>query len=62
MAMTLLKNLSRNSSRTFEVANIVSGERPSDCHPFQLGVKSSQGIRWPCVTSRPSFTDVESVQ
>ena len=60
--MALLTNRFRNSSRTFEVAKIVSGERPSDCQPFQLGAKSSQGIRWPCVTSRPSFTEVENVQ
>ena len=60
--MTLLMNFFRNSSRTFEVAKIVSGDRPSDCHPFQAGEKSTHGMRWPCVTSRPSFNDVESVQ
>ena len=60
--MTLLTNLLRNSSRTFEVAKIVSGDRPSDCQPFQLGAKSTHGMRWPCVTSRPSFIEVESVQ
>ena len=60
--MTLLMNFLRNSSRTFEVLKNVSGERPSDCHPLQLGMKSTQGMRWPCVTSRPSFTEVERVQ
>src|SRR5271154_3423937 len=61
-AMTLLRNLFKNSSRTLECAKMVSGERPSDCHPFQLGTKSSQGTRWPCVTSLPSLKDVDNVQ
>ena len=60
--MTLLMNLSTNSSRTFEVLKIVSGERPSDCHPFHLGMKSTHGMRWPWVTSRPSFIEVDRVQ
>ncbi len=60
--MTLLTNFARNSSRTFEVWKNVSGERPSDCQPFQFGAKSTQGMRCPWVTSRPSFIEVERVQ
>ncbi len=60
--MTLLTNFFKNSSLTSEVAKIVSGESPSDCHPFQDGAKSTHGTRWPWTTSRPSFIEVESVQ
>jgi len=56
-----LTNLLRNSSRTFEWAKIVSGDSPSDWNPFQLGEKSTNGMRCPCVTSRPSLKEVESV-
>src|ERR1700760_604661 len=59
-AMALFTKRFRNSSRTVDSAKIVSGDSPSDCQPFQFGVKSSQGTRCPWVTSRPSLNDVEN--
>ncbi len=52
----------RNSSRTVEVSKIVSGDRPSERQPFQSGVKSTQGIRWPWVTSTATLNEVVIVQ
>jgi hypothetical protein len=39
----------RNSARTVDSAKIVSGDRPSERQPSQ-GLKSTQGIRLPCIT------------
>jgi hypothetical protein len=61
-AMTLLTNRLTNSSRDCQLWKIESGDRPSDCQPFQLGAKSSQGIKWPWVTSLPSLNEVVKVQ
>src|SRR6516162_7277118 len=51
-----------NSSRTVEISPMVSGERPRERHPFQEGVKSTQGIRWPWVTSTATLKEVVTVQ
>src|SRR5215475_5631324 len=58
----LFSNRLMNSSRTVEVWKIVSGDRPSERQPFQSGWKSSQGTRWPCVTSTATLNDVVTVQ
>jgi hypothetical protein len=61
-AMTLLVNRFRNSSRTVEVSQIVSGDRPSERQPFQSGLKSSHGTMWPWVTSTAVLNEVVKVQ
>ena len=61
-AMTLFSKRFRNSSRTVEVSKIVSGDRPSERQPFQSGRKSTQGMRWPCVTLTAVLNEVEKVQ
>src|SRR3982751_740174 len=59
---TLFPNLLRNSSRAVEVFPITSGDNPSDRHPLQSGWKSTQGMRWPCVTLTAVLNDVVTVQ
>ncbi len=61
-AMTLFSKRFRNSSRTVEVSKIVSGDRPSERQPFQSGSKSTQGMRWPCVTLTAVLNEVVTVQ
>ena len=60
--MTLFVKRLRNSSRTVEVSPIVSGDRPSERQPCQSGWKSTQGMRWPCVTSGAILNEVVTVQ
>jgi hypothetical protein len=52
----------RNSSRTVEVRKIESGDRPSERQPFQSGWKSTNGMRWPWVTSTAVLNEVVIVQ
>ncbi len=60
---TLFLNRKKNSSRTVEIWPIVSGERPSDRHPFQSGWKRpTQGMMSPCVTFTAVLKDVLIVQ
>ncbi len=60
-SMLFMKRLT-NSSRTVEVCQMVSGERPSERQPFQSGEKSKNGMRWPCITSGADLNDVDTVQ
>ena len=50
------------SARAVEVPNSVSGDSPSERHPFQSGWKSTHGIRCACVTSTADLNDVVTVQ
>ena len=61
-AIRLFMKRLRNSSRTVEVSKMVSGDRPSERQPFQSGVKSTKGMRWPCVTSAAVLNEVVIVQ
>ncbi len=60
--MTLFSKRLRNSSLTVEICPIVSGERPSERQPFQSGMKSIHGMRWPCVTFTAVLKEVVIVQ
>ena len=60
--MTLFAKRFRNSSRTVEVSKIVSGDKPRLRHPFQLGMKSTHGIRCECCTSTADLNEVVIVQ
>ena len=40
-----------NWSRTVLSTPMVSGDRPSDRQPSHAGWKSTNGMRWPCITS-----------
>ena len=61
-ASTLFMKRLTNSSRTVEVCQMVSGDRPSERHPFQSGWKSKNGMRWPCITSGAILKLVVTVQ
>ena len=52
----------RNSSLTVDSIPIVSGDRPRDRHPSHLGVKSTQGIILPFITSGAILNEVVIVQ
>ena len=58
----LLTKRVRNSSRTVDVLKMVSGDRPSERQPFQVGMKSTHGIRWPSWTSLATLIEVVIVQ
>ena len=60
--MMLLRKRDRNSSRTVEVLPMVSGDRPSERQPSQVGMKSTHGIMWPSWTSLATFIEVVIVQ
>jgi hypothetical protein len=60
--MTEFMKRLRNSSRTVEVWKIESGDRPSERQPFQSGWKSTNGMRWPWVTSTAVLNEVVIVQ
>ena len=60
--MTEFMKRLRNSSRTVEVRKIESGDRPSERQPFQSGWKSTNGMRWPWVTSTAVLNEVVIVQ
>ena len=60
--MALLVKRFTNSSRTVETWPIVSGERPSERQPRQLGWKSTNGTRWPWVTLIATLNEVVTVQ
>ena len=51
-----------NSCRTVDSLPIVSGERPSDFQPSHFGVKSTQGISEPFITSGAILKLVVMVQ
>ena len=57
----LLKRF-RNSALTVLSSPSVSGDRPSDFHPNHFGVKSTQGIMFPFITSGAILKLVVSVQ
>ena len=56
------QNRLRNSSLTVDSIPIVSGDRPKERHPSHLGVKSTQGIILPFITSGAILNDVVMVQ
>ena len=41
---------------------MVSGDRPSERQPSQVGWKSTHGIMWPSCTSLATFIEVVIVQ
>ena len=56
------QNRLRNSSLTVDSIPIVSGDRPKERHPSHLGVKSTQGIILPFITSGAILNEVVIVQ
>ena len=52
----------RNWSRTVLAAPMVSGDRPSERQPSQAGWKSTNGMRWLCITSGAVLKLVVMVQ
>ena len=52
----------RNSCRTVLSSKMVWGDRPSDFQPSHFGVKSTQGIRLPFITSGAILKLVVRVQ